>query len=340
MKIVLDVYGGDNGAEIFALAGERAIDKFDDLQIVLVGDQAELEGYVAKCRHSDRFVIIGSSEIITNCESPTMAVKTKKDSSLVKGLEYLNAETDKCAFISAGSTGAVLTGAFMKLGRIKGISRPALAPILPTDSNKNVILCDCGANVDCKPAQLYQFGIMASEFAKIMLNVQNPVVGILSNGAEAKKGNELTKEASELLQDDKNLNFVGNCEARDIMTGKFDVVVSDGFNGNIALKSAEGTAKAIMKILKDSISESGISSKIGALLLKKNLKQLKQKMDYNNQGGGCFLGVNKVVLKAHGSSGEESILKCIEQAYELADKDISGKIKAIIEADRTDSEKA
>lgn len=256
-----------------------------------------------------------------------MAIKTKKESSLVKAFEALNRD-DADGFVSAGSTGAVLVGAFMKVGRIKGVSRPALAPVLPTLKGNGVVLCDCGANVDCKPVNLQHFAIMASAYAEGMLGVKNARVGLLNNGAEAHKGNELTQEAYKLLSETRGINFVGNCEARDILSGDYDVVVCDGFNGNIALKSAEGTANTMLKLIKDGVYSGGLKSKLGALMLKSVFKNVKKKMDYNAHGGACFLGVNKIVVKSHGASKSKSITASILQAKSLAEAKVCDKIKS------------
>ena len=247
-------------------------------------------------------------------------------------MELLASDPDALGFVSAGATGAVLVGAYMKLGRIKGVSRPALAPALPTLKGKPVILCDCGANVDCKPLNLLHFAIMASAFSCAVTDAVKPVVGLLSNGAEDKKGNELNREAFELLKNSPYIDFKGNCEARDLLSGDFDVVVADGFNGNIALKSAEGTAGAIFSILMDGVKKGGLRAKLGALLLKPVLKEVKTKMDYNSQGGACFLGVNKVVVKAHGASKRKSVCASILQARKLAKSGVVEKIRASVQA--------
>jgi glycerol-3-phosphate acyltransferase PlsX len=222
----------------------------------------------------------------------------------------------------------------MKVGRIKGISRPALAPMLPTvKGDKKVILCDCGANIDCKAINLHHFGIMASAFSSSMLGVENPRIALLSNGTEDHKGTELNQEAFALLKEDPNLNFAGNCEARDILSGDYDVVVTDGFNGNIALKSAEGTAGAIFSILTDGIMKGGLRMKLGYLLLKPVLRVVKRKLDYNAQGGAVFLGCNKVVVKTHGSSKSKSVSASIIMAKKLAEAGLPDLIKQGIARD-------
>ena len=281
---------------------------------------------------AERVEIVHAPDVVTNDDVPTTAIKTKKDSSLVKGLELLASDDDAAGFVSAGSTGAVLVGAYMKVGRIKGVSRPALAPALPTVKGTPVILCDCGANVDCKPLNLLHFAIMASAFSGALTDKVKPTVGLLSNGAEDKKGNELNREAFELLKSSRYIDFKGNCEARDLLSGDFDVVVCDGFNGNIALKSAEGTANAIFSIMMEGVNKGGLLAKLGALMLKPVLRDVKHRLDYNNQGGACFLGVNKVVVKSHGASKRKSICASILQAATLAKSGIVEKIKASVQA--------
>ena len=333
MKIIVDALGGDYAPKEAVLGALDALELKKSLHVVLVGDQGLIRNELAgKTYDVARLEIVHAPEVISNDEVPTTAVKTKKESSIVKGLELLASDPDALGFVSAGSTGAVLVAAYMKLGRIKGVSRPALAPALPTLKGKPVILCDCGANVDCKPINLLHFAVMASAFSCAVTDTVKPVVGLLSNGAEDKKGNELNREAFELLKNSPYIEFKGNCEARDMLSGDFDVVVADGFNGNIALKSAEGTAGAIFSILMDGIKRGGLKAKLGALLLKPVLKDVKTRMDYNSQGGACFLGVNKVVVKAHGASKRKSICASIRQARKLAKSGVVEKIRASVQS--------
>ncbi len=333
MKIIVDALGGDYAPKEAVLGALDALELKKSLHVALVGDQGLIRNELAgKTYDVARLEIVHAPEVISNDEVPTTAVKTKKESSIVKGLELLASDPDALGFVSAGSTGAVLVAAYMKLGRIKGVSRPALAPALPTLKGKPVILCDCGANVDCKPINLLHFAVMASAFSCAVTDTVKPIVGLLSNGAEDKKGNELNREAFELLKNSPYIEFKGNCEARDMLSGDFDVVVADGFNGNIALKSAEGTAGAIFSILMDGIKRGGLKAKLGALLLKPVLKDVKTRMDYNSQGGACFLGVNKVVVKAHGASKRKSICASILQARKLAKSGVVEKIRASVQS--------
>lgn len=327
MKIILDAMGGDLAPEQTVLGAMQAAESDNTLEVVLSGDSAKIKPFLTN-DFGGRISFLEASEVITNDDVPTAAVRTKKDSSIVKAFEMAATDERVGGVVSAGSTGAVLVAAYMKLGRIKGISRPALAPVLPTvNGEKKVILCDCGANVDCKPINLYHFAVMANAFAVSFLGIEKPVIGLLSNGAEDHKGNELNQQAFALLKDDAALNFKGNCEARDILSGDYDVVVADGFNGNIALKSAEGTAGAIFTIMMDGVKNGGLRYKLGALMLKPVLRTVKHKLDYNAQGGAVFLGCNKVVVKAHGSSKAKSIAASIIMAKNLAEANLPEKIK-------------
>ena len=333
MKIVVDAMGGDLAPLEVVLGSIDALNADKDARVVLVGDVDKINPILSDQKYdATRLELVDAKDVITNDESPTMAIKLKKESSLVKAFEYLMANDDAEGFVSAGSTGAVLVGAFMKVGRIKGVSRPALAPILPTAKGNGVVLCDCGANVDCKAINLLHFAIMGRAYARAMLGVEEPRIALLSNGVEDHKGNELCHEAFELLKQEEGINFVGNCEARDILTGDYDLIVTDGFNGNIALKSAEGAATTIIGALKEGIYGGGLRAKLGGLLLKPTLKGVMKRMDYNAHGGACFLGVNKVVVKSHGASKRKSICASILQAKSLAEHKTPENIKVAISA--------
>ena len=332
MKIVVDAMGGDLAPKEIVLGSLDALVTDKDLTVVLVGDVDKITPILQEEKYDKaRIELVDAKDVISNDESPTMAIKTKKESSLVKAFDYLMANEDAEGFVSAGSTGAVLVGAFMKVGRIKGVSRPALAPILPTAKGNGVVLCDCGANVDCKAVNLLHFALMGRAYAQAMLDVEEPRIALLSNGVEDHKGNELCHEAFELLKAEEGINFVGNCEARDILSGDYDLIVCDGFNGNIALKSAEGAATTIIGELKKGIYGGGLRAKLGGLLLKPTLKGVMKRMDYNAHGGACFLGVNKVVVKSHGASKRKSICASILQAKSLAVHKTPENIKQAIQ---------
>ena len=227
--------------------------------------------------------------------------------------------------VSAGSTGALLACGMLRLGRIKGIERPALAPVMP-GAKGSWLLIDSGANVDCQPKYLVQFGLMGSVYAKSVMGIENPKVGLVNIGAEEEKGNKLTKETFQLMKNQTSYNFAGNCEARDIPTGDFDVVVADGFDGNLILKYTEGLAKAMMTLMKEDLMSS-LRSKIGALLAMPGMRKFKKRMDYNEQGGAPLLGVDGAVVKAHGSSGELAICNAIRQARTMLEGQVVDKIR-------------
>lgn len=326
-KIVLDGFGGDHAPEEIVKGGLAALREREDFSLIITGDEARIRGLLSENNYlGDRIEIVPASEVITNDDVPTLAIRQKKDSSLVKAFQAVKEDPEAVGMVSAGSTGAVLTGGLFLLGRIRGINRPALCPVLPTATGGKVLLIDCGANVDCKPVNLCQFALMGSAYMRKVSGIQNPRVALLSNGTEDKKGNELNKEAFPLLKSMNGINFVGNMEARDILSGETDVVVTDGFAGNVALKSLEGGIASLMAVMKQEIM-STLKGKIGGLLLKDAFRAIKNKMDYNKQGGAVFLGVEKVVVKAHGSSKAVAVSNAVLQAAEAADRDIIGKIK-------------
>ena len=328
-KIIVDAFGGDYAPKEIIDGSIQALQAEQDLSIVLVGKEKEINEIISSYNDeslANRIEVLDAQDIITNDDVPTEAIRHKTESSIVKAMKRLK-EDDECqGFVSAGSTGAVLVGATLIAGRIQGINRPALAPFLPTVTGGQVILCDCGANIECKDINILQFAHMGTAYAKAN-GIENPRVGLLNNGAEEHKGTQLNRDAYALLKEDKKLNFVGNCEARDILSGDYDVVVADGFNGNIALKSCEGTANAIFALLKDGIMKGGLRAKLGYLLLKPTFKALKKRVDYNDNGGACFLGVNKVIVKSHGASKAKSIKASILQCSGLIKADVVGKIK-------------
>lgn len=316
MKIVVDAYGNDLGPVCAVDAAVAATELYDDVNIVLCGKEKELKELLSKQKYDEkRIEIIDAEDVITNEESPTEAVKSKTNSSLVKAFDTLKNNDDVVGLVSCGSTGAVLTGAFIKIGRIKGISRPALCPILPAKNNGKVMLIDSGANIDCKPINICHFSILATCYSKALFDIKKPRVALLNIGTEDKKGNEFSHQCFEELKK-MPINFVGNMEARDFLSGKYDIVVADGFYGNILLKSVEGTALFVVGELKDKIKQSFLS-KVGALFMKKSLKSLKNTLNYNNYGGAAFLGVKKLVVKGHGASDSLAFLKCIEQVRTL-----------------------
>lgn len=328
MKIVVDAYGGDNAPFEVIKGSIESINKDNELKIVLVGNEKEIKKILEQFSYDKaRIEIFNANEVITNDDIPTDAIMKKTNSSLVKSFEILNNDEEAKGFVSAGSTGAVLTGAVLLLKRIKGINRPGLAPLLPkVNGSGQVMLIDCGANAEPKPINLVQFGIMGFAFMKAVNGIENPKVGLLSNGTEDKKGNDRNKEAFPLLKE-ANINFLGNLEGRDILFGDYDVVVADGFSGNIALKASEGTALGMFKLIKEGILSGGLRAKLGYMLLKPVFKNIKNKMDYNNNGGAVLLGLKQIVIKSHGSSKSKSICSSILQAKQMIDSNIIENIE-------------
>ena len=326
MKILIDAFGGDNAPKEIIAGVVEAVNERKGFTAVLVGKSDVIEQELKNYKFDDgRVEILHADDVITCEEEPTVAIRRKPNSSICVAFKELKENEQAKALVSAGSTGAVLVGATLKLGRIKGVNRPALCPVLPTFvDGKRVLLLDSGANADCKPINLCQFALMGSVYAEA-LGVENPKVALLSNGTEDEKGNALNHEVFPVLKQMKSINFVGNTEARDLISGEYDVIVADGFSGNVALKSMEGALKGMLKLLKQSIYGS-ISGKIGGLFLKSNLKAIKDKLDYSKMGGALFLGVNKPVIKAHGSSDRESIKVSVLQAVDYACFNISDKI--------------
>ncbi len=330
MKIVVDAYGGDNAPREIVLGAVNATKEQTGYTIVLVGKEEEINALLTEFGADlSRIEVVNATDVITNDDVPTEAIRRKKDSSLVRAFNVLNTDPEAEALISAGSSGAVLTGGMLLVRRIKGVTRAGLAPILPTVKGGMVTLVDCGANADCKPQQLVQFARFGVALAKSQMGIRNPRVGLLSNGTEDKKGNELTTQAFALLREESDINFVGNMEARELLSGDYDVVVSDGFSGNIALKACEGTALAFMSILKDGIMGGGLRAKLGYLLLKPVLRHVKKTMDYSGYGGAVLMGLRKIVIKSHGSSKAKSITASVKQAYSLY---TSGTVNLIAEA--------
>ena len=328
-KIIVDALGGDYAPKEIIDGSIFALKEQEDLFVVFFGKKDHIEQLLSEINYKEvlnRIEVVDAPDEITNDDVPTDAIRHKENSSIVKAMRRLKEDEECLGLISAGSTGDVLVGATLIAGRIPGINRPALAPVLPTIDGKGGILCDCGANIECKEINLLQFAQMGKAYAESN-GVENPRIGLLSNGAEDHKGPSLNQAAFALLKEDKSLNFKGNCEARDVLSGEYDVVVSDGFNGNIALKSCEGTANAVFSLLKDGILKNGLRAKLGYLLLKPTFKELKHKVDYNENGGACFLGVNKVIVKAHGASKAKSIKAALLQCYRLVCSDVVGKIK-------------
>lgn len=326
MKVVVDAFGGDNAPLEVVEGAVLAVKRNKDLTVVLTGDENKIKEILNG--RTERIEIVHAPDVVTNDDVPTLAIRQKKESSLVKAFDLLKENEEIVGLVSAGSTGAILSGAIMKIGRIKGISRPALAPILPTKKDSDVIIIDSGANVDCKSENLLHFAIMGSAYYSIVEGVKAPRVALLNNGSEEHKGNELTKETYPLMKK-LPVNFVGNVEGREVMSGDVDVIVTDGFSGNVLLKGVEGTAGAILSVLKREIKAS-TSAKFGYLFMRKAFKKIKNKLDINKHGGAPFLGCKKLVVKNHGSCGRENICASIMKVVQLHENKLNEKIEAMI----------
>lgn len=330
MRIIVDAMGGDHAPMEILKGCVDAVNEYN-INLTLVGQEDTIRKHLSTLNAPlEAFDIVNASEIIEPDEPPVIAIRRKKDSSMVKGFEMLQ-QYPGSVFISAGSTGALMAGGLLRVGRLKGISRPALAPLIPT-KEKPVLLIDAGANADCKPENLVQFAIMGTVYMEKVLGRTNPTVGLVNIGTEEGKGNELTKAAYSLLKEQSNINFFGNVEARDIPAGIVDIVVCDGFTGNVILKLTEGLASSLFSIMKEQFTK-GFISKTGALLLKPSLKGLKDSLDYAEHGGAPLLGVNGGIIKAHGSSDARAIKNAIRQGKRFIDMQVLENIKSNIMED-------
>jgi glycerol-3-phosphate acyltransferase PlsX len=324
MKIAIDAMGGDNAPKEIVLGAMKAVAQFPDVQITLVGDENKIKTYLT---NSERIEIIHTEEVILGTDEPVRAVRRKKNASMVLTAQQVaDGFADAC--ISAGNTGALVAAGLFVVGRIEGIDRPALSPTLPTLGGEGFLLLDVGANADAKPEHLVQYGIMGSIYSEKVRGIAKPRVGLLNIGSEEKKGNELTKKAFDLLKN-ADINFIGNVEARDLLDGVADVVVTDGFTGNMVLKTLEGTALSVFKMLKSALMSS-LKTKLAAAVLKPNLLELKNKMDYSEYGGAGLFGLKAPVIKAHGSSDANAIYNAIRQTREMVQNDVSGLIKTSV----------
>lgn len=327
-RIAVDAMGGDYAPGAIVEGCISAMKENQKLDLILLGDEAAIKKELEKYTYDEnRLSVVPTTEVIENCESPVMAIRSKKDSSLVVGMNLVKKGEAK-AVVSAGSTGALIAGGTFIVGRIKGVNRPALAPLIPTKKGFSLLL-DVGANADCKAQFLHQFAKMGYIYANKVLGISRPKVGIVNIGAEEGKGNILVKEAYDLLKADKEaLNFVGNIEARDVTDGEADVMICDGFTGNILLKAMEGVGKFMFSALKQEIFSS-FRTKIGGALLKPVFKKVYKKFDSSEVGGAALLGVNGLVIKAHGNSKAKAIVGALKQASAFIEGDVT---KVMVEA--------
>jgi phosphate acyltransferase len=324
-RIAIDAMGGDHAPFEIVKGAVLASRELPDAEIILVGDQARITKELSLYKDKGKINVVNSTEVIDMDESPAQAVKQKKDASVNVAVSLVK-DKKADAIVSAGNTGALMASSLFKLGRIKGIERPAIATEFPLPSGK-VLLLDMGANVDCKPKHLEQFAMMGSLYAQHVLHIDRPRVGLLNIGEEKEKGNELTREAFPLLEK-LSLNFVGNIESKEIFNGKADVIVCDGFVGNLILKFGEGFASVIFNLLKEELSK-GILNKIGLAFLLPALLRLRKKITYDEYGGAPLLGISAIVYKAHGRSKAQAIKNAIRESYEAAEKNMVSAISKV-----------
>ena len=331
IKVAVDAMGGDNAPVEPIKAAVEAVNENPDIKVVLVGKEDVIQNELKKYTYDPQNIEIAhASEVIETGEPPVNAIRRKKDSSIVVGMNMVKrGEAD--AIISSGSTGAVLVGGQLIVGRIRGIERPPLAPLIPTEKGVSLLI-DCGANVDARPSHLVQFARMGSIYMEYVMGVKNPKVGLVNIGAEEEKGNALVKETYPLLKECKDINFIGNVEARDIPKGVCDVVVCEAFVGNVILKLYEGVGATLISKVKAGMM-STLRSKIGALLVKPALKETLKSFDASEYGGAPLLGLKGLVVKAHGSSTANEIKNSLIQCITFSKEDICGKIQENMKQD-------
>ncbi len=330
MKIALDAMSGDFAPISTVKGAIEALEENEKLEIILVGKEIIIKEELKKYKYDvKRLEIKNADEIIEMTDDPVKAVKEKKNSSMNVTIDLVKEKLAE-ASVSCGNTGALLTSSQLKLKRIRGVLRPAIAVLFPNKKDKGTLFLDLGANADSKPEFLNQFAMMGSKYVEIFLNIKNPKVALLNIGEEESKGNELTRESYNLLKENKDINFIGNIESTKIMDGEVDVVVTDGFTGNILLKTSEGIGKFIFHIVKESIMESWLS-KIGALLIKGSMKKVKQKVEASEYGGAIFLGLNGLSLKAHGNSDSTAIKNALKVASKFVELNFIEELRKTME---------
>lgn len=328
MKIIVDAFGGDNAPLEIIKGAMLSLEEFNIEEIILVGDEDKINDCVNKNKITlKKTRIVDCKDTITMEDDAKLVLKGKPDSSMSVGFKLLN-EGVGDAFVSAGNTGALTMGATLLTGRIRGVKRPAIASIMPS-ANKPFLLMDCGANAECKPEYLSQFGLLGSLYMKHIMHYENPRVALANNGTEQTKGTPVVKEAYELMTEQSNFNFIGNIEGRDIPFGNADVVVADGFTGNLILKTYEGVAKMLMDGIKKAFYKNMLS-KISYLGVKSGIEDMKKQFDYKEYGGAVMLGVRKPVVKAHGSADARTFKNAIKQAVWFIESDLIEKIKTVL----------
>lgn len=327
MRIAVDCYGGDYCPQEAVAGAVAALDKLPELSVILTGYADEINALLQGYKYDKgRVEVVAADEVITNSDSPAKAIMRKKNSSTVVGLNLLK-EGRADGMVSSANTGALLVGGSIILGLSEGVTRAALCPVLPNAKGAYTILADGGANIDCRPEQLCEFAVMGSVYMSEMFKITSPTVGLLNNGAEPEKGNDQTKAAHKLLAATQGINFVGNIECRDLLTGAVDVIVADGFNGNIGIKASEGMGSVLFGLIKEGIMQGGLRAKLGYIMLKPVLKKVKNKMSSDDVGGAVFLGMKKVLVKTHGSGKAQAFMNAIAKAHGMAESRVPEKIE-------------
>ncbi|MQS51479.1 phosphate acyltransferase PlsX [Companilactobacillus mishanensis] len=328
MKIAVDAMGGDNAPQVVVEGIEKARDEWSDLEFVLYGDEEQIKKYL---KDSKNITIVHTDEEILGTDEPVKAIRSKKNSSMVRAAKSVkDGETD--ALFSLGNTGALLAAGIFIVGRIKQVDRPALMPTLPvTNSPLGVNILDVGANAEAKATYLQQWAVMGSIYATDVKQIKEPRVALLNNGTEEDKGDTLHKEAFELLKNTEEINFIGNVESGDLLAGVADVIVTDGFTGNAALKATEGTATILLKELKKALMDNGIFTKLGAAIVAPSLKGIKDMFDTSRAGGAVLLGLKSPVIKAHGAANVETIFYTVKQIYDMLLNDTVNKANTYFE---------
>jgi glycerol-3-phosphate acyltransferase PlsX len=328
VRVAVDAMGGDDAPFVTVKGAVDAVKESGSLKVFLVGKQEEVNAELSKYEYDkERIEVVNATEIIEMAEPPVMAIRKKKDSSIVKAM-YMVAHGEADAYVSAGSTGATLVGGQVIVGRLKGVDRAPLAPLIPTEKG-NSLLIDCGANVDARSSHLVQFAKMGTVYMENIMGVKNPTVAIVNIGAEEEKGNALVKETFPLLKNCPDINFIGSIEARDIPAGGADIIVCEAFTGNVILKMYEGVAKSMMHVIKKGLM-SNLKTKIGALLIKDDLKKSLADYSMDKYGGAPMLGLKGLVVKTHGSANEIEVKNSILQCVTFTEQKISEKISAKI----------
>ena len=328
VRVAVDAMGGDNAPFVTVKGSVDAVKENSNLKVFLVGQEDDVNAELSKYDYpKDKIEVVNATEVIEMAEPPVMAIRKKKDSSIVKAM-YMVSHGEADAYVSAGSTGATLVGGQVIVGRLKGVERAPLAPLIPTEKGTSLLI-DCGANVDARSSHLVQFAKMGTVYMENILGIKNPTVGIVNIGAEEEKGNALVKETFPLLKNCPDINFIGSVEARDIPAGGADIIVCEAFTGNVILKMYEGVAKSMMHIIKGSLMGS-LKTKIGALLIKDDLKKSLANYSLDQYGGAPMLGLKGLVVKTHGSANEIEVKNSILQCVTFTEQKISEKISAKI----------